>query len=147
MSNSSTCSTARRCSKVHDATSGMIAATTGGVALEHSYCVGSMAASRASRTGLSGSPSWAQTRSSSGRPVRGTAPWRSVRRSARPITSRTELHDVTTGPSLEAKRLLTYLSAGLTDESIARRIGRLQEALGAQSRFQLGVQASRQGWL
>ena len=48
--------------------------------------------------------------------------------------------------------------AGLTDESIARefgvsertiarRIGRLQEALGAQTRFQLGVQASRQGWL
>lgn len=54
---------------------------------------------------------------------------------------------MTAGPSLEAKRLLTYLSAGLTDESIARRIGRLQEALGAQARFQLGVQASRQGWL
>lgn len=79
-------------------------------------------------------------------------------RIAVPITGGTELNDVTAGPSLEAKRLLTYLSAGLTDESIARefgvsertiarRIGRLQEALGAQTRFQLGVQASRQGWL
>lgn len=79
-------------------------------------------------------------------------------RIAVPITSGTELNDVTAGPSLDAKRLLTYLSAGLTDESIARefgvsertiarRIGRLQEALGAQTRFQLGVQASRQGWL
>jgi DNA-binding CsgD family transcriptional regulator len=79
-------------------------------------------------------------------------------RIAVPITGGTELNDVTAGPSLDAKRLLTYLSAGLTDESIARefgvsertiarRIGRLQEALGAQTRFQLGVQASRQGWL
>ena len=79
-------------------------------------------------------------------------------RIAVPITGGTELNDVNAGPSLDAKRLLTYLSAGLTDESIARefgvsertiarRIGRLQEALGAQTRFQLGVQASRQGWL
>ncbi|GAA1689172.1 hypothetical protein GCM10009745_37650 [Kribbella yunnanensis] len=79
-------------------------------------------------------------------------------RIAVPITNTTELNDVDAGPSLETKRLLTYLSAGLTDESIARevgvsertiarRIGRLQEALGAQTRFQLGVQASRQGWL
>lgn len=79
-------------------------------------------------------------------------------RMAVPITGGTELNDVTAGPSLETKRLLTYLSAGLTDESIARefgvsertvarRIGKLQEALGAQTKFQLGVQASRQGWL
>jgi len=58
----------------------------------------------------------------------------------------------------ESRRLLSYLSAGLTDESIARefgisertvarRISRLQETLGAQTRFQLGVQAARQGWL
>jgi AraC-like DNA-binding protein len=72
-----------------------------------------------------------------------------------PITSGTE----TSGArALETKRLLTYLSAGLTDESIARefgvsertiarRISRLQETLGAQTRFQLGVQASRQHWL
>ncbi|WP_345039765.1 helix-turn-helix transcriptional regulator [Streptomyces sannanensis] len=61
-------------------------------------------------------------------------------------------------PTNEARQLLGYLSAGLTDESIARelgvsertvtrRIARLQEVLGAQTRFQLGVQASRQGWL
>lgn len=58
----------------------------------------------------------------------------------------------------DARQLLTYLSGGLTDESIARelgvsertvarRIARLQEVLGAQTRFQLGVQASRRGWL
>ncbi|TCM44468.1 LuxR C-terminal-related transcriptional regulator [Kribbella sp. VKM Ac-2568] len=79
-------------------------------------------------------------------------------RMAVPITSGTEPSDVTGAPSLETKRLLTYLSAGLTDESIARefgvsertiarRISRLQETLGAQTRFQLGVQASRQQWL
>ncbi|HWO64687.1 MAG TPA: LuxR C-terminal-related transcriptional regulator [Umezawaea sp.] len=75
-------------------------------------------------------------------------------RMAVPITS-TEAADAT---SSDTKRLLTYLSAGLTDESIARefgvsertiarRISRLQETLGAQTRFQLGVQASRQGLL
>jgi hypothetical protein len=79
-------------------------------------------------------------------------------RMAVPITSGTEVSDVAGAPSLETKRLLTYLSAGLTDESIARefgvsertiarRISRLQETLGAQTRFQLGVQASRQRWL
>ncbi|MFF2409994.1 LuxR C-terminal-related transcriptional regulator [Streptomyces sp. NPDC058092] len=58
----------------------------------------------------------------------------------------------------EGRQLLSYLSAGLTDESIARefgvsertvarRIARLQEKLGAKTRFQLGVQASRRGWL
>ncbi len=79
-------------------------------------------------------------------------------RMAVPITSGTETSDAAGAPSLETKRLLTYLSAGLTDESIARefgvsertiarRISRLQETLGAQTRFQLGVQASRQQWL
>ncbi|MER8089865.1 LuxR C-terminal-related transcriptional regulator [Streptomyces sp. NPDC087532] len=58
----------------------------------------------------------------------------------------------------EGRQLLSYLSTGLTDESIARelrvsertvarRIARLQEMLGAKTRFQLGVQASRRGWL
>ncbi|MFE1446303.1 LuxR C-terminal-related transcriptional regulator [Streptomyces olivaceoviridis] len=61
-------------------------------------------------------------------------------------------------PSPETQRLLSLLTAGLTDESIARelgvsyrtvsrRIGRLQELLGARTRFQLGVQAARRGWL
>jgi len=60
--------------------------------------------------------------------------------------------------SAEGRQLLSFLSAGLTDESIARelgvsertvarRIARLQEILGAKTRFQLGVQASRRGWL
>jgi hypothetical protein len=75
-----------------------------------------------------------------------------------PITGGTENTEAIGAPALETKRLLTYLSAGLTDESIARefgvsertvarRISRLQEILGAQTRFQLGVQASRQNWL
>lgn len=61
-------------------------------------------------------------------------------------------------PTLATRRLLALLSAGLTDESIARdlgvsertvhrRVSRLQQLLGAQTRFQLGVQASRRGWL
>lgn len=60
--------------------------------------------------------------------------------------------------SLETQRLLTNLAAGLTDKAIAndlevsertvrRRISQLQELLGSQTRFQLGVQVSRHGWL
>ncbi|WP_109509861.1 helix-turn-helix domain-containing protein [Nocardioides speluncae] len=58
----------------------------------------------------------------------------------------------------DSRQLLVMLSVGLTDESIARELGvsertvarrvaRLQEMLGAQSRFQLGAQATRHGWL
>ncbi|MFJ6016341.1 LuxR C-terminal-related transcriptional regulator [Streptomyces sp. NPDC092952] len=65
---------------------------------------------------------------------------------------------VTSEAGPEERQLLSCLSAGLTDESIARefkvsertvarRIARLQEMLGAKTRFQLGVQASRRGWL
>lgn len=65
-------------------------------------------------------------------------------------------------PGLDApaddRRLLTLLSAGLTDHAIARdlgvsertvrrRITRLQAVLGGRTRFQLGVQAARRGWL
>ncbi len=64
----------------------------------------------------------------------------------------------TQSPDEHSRRLLVYLSAGLTDESIARelgvsertigrRIARLQELLGASSRFQLGSQATRRGWI
>jgi DNA-binding CsgD family transcriptional regulator len=54
--------------------------------------------------------------------------------------------------------LLGLLAAGLTDDAIARELGvsertvgrrvaRLEEVLGAASRFQLGLQAARHGWL
>ncbi|MET8770411.1 LuxR C-terminal-related transcriptional regulator [Streptomyces sp. NPDC004658] len=76
-------------------------------------------------------------------------------RMAVPITAASPADD---GTSRESKQLLTYLAAGLTDEAIARefgvsertvarRISRLQELLGAQTRFQLGLQAARQGWI
>ncbi|MBB2986982.1 helix-turn-helix transcriptional regulator [Terracoccus luteus] len=62
------------------------------------------------------------------------------------------------GPGDESRELLACLAAGLTDESIAarlgvsprtigRRVAELQQQLGARSRFQLGVQALRRGWL
>ncbi|GAA1309941.1 helix-turn-helix transcriptional regulator [Saccharothrix xinjiangensis] len=62
------------------------------------------------------------------------------------------------GPDPQAQRLLVLLTAGMTDEAIARdlgvsertvhrRVSRLQELLGARTRFQLGVQATRRGWL
>lgn len=60
--------------------------------------------------------------------------------------------------SPDARRLVTAMAAGLTDESIARelgvsertvarRIASLQRMLAVQSRFQLGVMAIRQGLL
>ncbi|MFC9392761.1 helix-turn-helix domain-containing protein [Streptomyces sp. NPDC057027] len=66
--------------------------------------------------------------------------------------------DPSVNPPEDVRRLLMYLSSGLTDESIARelgvsertvarRIARLQEIVGAQTRFQLGIQAARRGWL
>lgn len=58
----------------------------------------------------------------------------------------------------EANKLLSLLASGLTDESIAkkvgistrslrRRIARLQQELGARNRFQAGAQAVRRGRL
>jgi sugar-specific transcriptional regulator TrmB len=55
-------------------------------------------------------------------------------------------------------KLLELLAAGLKDEAIARhtslglrtvrrRIHRISEALGASSRFQAGVEATKRGWL
>lgn len=57
-----------------------------------------------------------------------------------------------------SRRLLAYLGAGLTDASIARELGvsertvgrrvaRLQDTVGARTRFQLAAQASRRGWI
>jgi DNA-binding Lrp family transcriptional regulator len=62
------------------------------------------------------------------------------------------------GPTKDTRRLLSLLGAGLTDGAIARELGvsertvtrrimALQESLAARSRFQLGVQAARRGWL
>ncbi len=56
------------------------------------------------------------------------------------------------------RRLLAMLASGCTDETAAREIGvsvrhlrrrisRLMSALGAKSRFEAGVEASRRGWL
>ncbi|MEV0964708.1 helix-turn-helix domain-containing protein [Streptomyces sp. NPDC049910] len=58
----------------------------------------------------------------------------------------------------EQKELLVLLAAGLKDEAIARRLGvhvhtarrrisRLLEALGAETRFQAGARATLRGWL
>lgn len=62
------------------------------------------------------------------------------------------------GPSREELRLLGLLTAGLTDEVIARhldvsirtaqrRLQTLQERLGARTRFQTAMHAIRRGWL
>ncbi|TLQ43810.1 helix-turn-helix domain-containing protein [Streptomyces marianii] len=58
----------------------------------------------------------------------------------------------------EQRELLALLAAGLKDEAIARRLGvhvhtarrrisRLLESLGAETRFQAGARASLRGWL
>lgn len=77
-------------------------------------------------------------------------------RTATPLTA--------TSGSLDAepcegwRDLLSLLAAGLTDDAIARELGvsertvgrrvaRLEQLLGAASRFQLGLQAARHGWL
>ncbi|MFI6785407.1 LuxR C-terminal-related transcriptional regulator [Micromonospora sp. NPDC050276] len=75
-----------------------------------------------------------------------------------PIHATTDAAQPDAEPTAATQRLLALLTAGLTDEAIARdlgvsnrtvhrRVSRLQELLGARSRFQLGVQASRRGWL
>lgn len=60
--------------------------------------------------------------------------------------------------SKDLQQLVRLLSLGLTDRSIARELGvsertvgrrvtRLQELLGADTRFQLGLQIARHGWV
>jgi DNA-binding NarL/FixJ family response regulator len=62
------------------------------------------------------------------------------------------------GPDDLRRFLLEALGSGAQDEQIARRLGlslrtvrrrvaELMEELGAQSRFQAGVEAARRGWL
>jgi DNA-binding CsgD family transcriptional regulator len=61
-------------------------------------------------------------------------------------------------PAAEDEELLTLLAAGLQDEAIARQLGvghrtvqrrvaRLMRTLGAQTRFQAGLQARDRGWI
>jgi DNA-binding NarL/FixJ family response regulator len=62
------------------------------------------------------------------------------------------------GLSADDRKLLRLLAAGMKDQAIAshlgmsyrtasRRISGLMAALGAESRFQAGLYAARQGWL
>ncbi|GAA3558923.1 helix-turn-helix domain-containing protein [Kribbella ginsengisoli] len=75
-----------------------------------------------------------------------------------PLSAESQVVDALDGPGSDEQQLLSYLAAGLTDEAIARdlgvsartvgrRIARLEEVLGAHSRFQLATQASRRGWI
>lgn len=75
-----------------------------------------------------------------------------------PLSTESQVVDALGGPGSDEQQLLSYLAAGLTDEAIARdlgvsartvgrRIARLEEVLGAHSRFQLAIQASRRGWI
>ncbi|HEX5495240.1 MAG TPA: LuxR C-terminal-related transcriptional regulator, partial [Mycobacteriales bacterium] len=61
-------------------------------------------------------------------------------------------------PSADDRRLLTLLTAGLADEAISRQLGisyrtlqrrihGLMDRLHVQTRFQLGVQATRHSWI
>jgi DNA-binding NarL/FixJ family response regulator len=61
-------------------------------------------------------------------------------------------------PTAETRQLLRLMGTGALDETIAREMGvsvrtvhrritRLQELLGARSRFQLGVIAHERGWV
>jgi DNA-binding CsgD family transcriptional regulator/transposase-like protein len=67
-------------------------------------------------------------------------------------------HDHSGEVATHDERLLNLLATGMTDQAIARhlglsyrtarrRIAALMAALGADSRFQAGVQANRNGWL
>jgi DNA-binding NarL/FixJ family response regulator len=61
-------------------------------------------------------------------------------------------------PTREQQAILALIGAGLTDEVIAARLGisvrslrrrsqRLMYEVGADNRFQLGVEAARRGWV
>ncbi|WP_418960423.1 helix-turn-helix transcriptional regulator [Streptomyces tritici] len=62
------------------------------------------------------------------------------------------------GPSARDRQLLTLLASGMKDRTIARALGvtertvgrrltELMAVLGAETRFQAGVQAARKGWI
>lgn len=67
-------------------------------------------------------------------------------------------HEPTPAISLQDKKILELLASGCTDETSAREVGvsvrhlrrtisRLMAELGANSRFEAGVEAARRGWL
>lgn len=75
-------------------------------------------------------------------------PWQSDRAEAKPV------HEI----SPQDRRTLQLLASGCTDETSAREVGvsvrhlrrtisRLMAELGANSRFEAGVEAARRGWL
>lgn len=85
--------------------------------------------------------------------------WRAIFQSfwqlAMPLDQHTMLAD---GPDDDFRQLVRLLSLGLTDRAIAReldvsertigrRVTRLQEHLGADTRFQLGLQLAIRGWV
>ena len=79
-----------------------------------------------------------------------------VWRQAKPLGRERERDD--TGLTDQERELLRMLSAGHTDEVVARKLGvsvrtsrritaELMERLSARSRFQAGVHAARKGWI
>lgn len=82
-------------------------------------------------------------------------------RYAAPVATGTRSHGPATGDEPLApgdRRVLDLLQTGLTDQGIARRLGisertvgrrirRLMDAAGAETRFQLGWRAEQRGWL
>lgn len=69
-----------------------------------------------------------------------------------------DAEDVELEPTAATRRLLRLMRTGAIDETIARELGislrtvhrritRLQNLLGARSRFQLGVIACERGWV
>ncbi|WP_435127122.1 LuxR C-terminal-related transcriptional regulator [Actinacidiphila sp. bgisy144] len=78
--------------------------------------------------------------------------------SGTPLDRSAALPPGTDGLNPSERRLLKLLAVGLKDEAIARqlgislrtlrrRIGDLQDRLGAAGRFQAGVQAAKRGWI
>jgi DNA-binding NarL/FixJ family response regulator len=70
----------------------------------------------------------------------------------------TRTHDDGSGPPAEDRTILQLLNAGMKDDVIGRQLGvsertvrrrvaELAALLGASSRFQIGAQAARRGWV
>ena len=70
----------------------------------------------------------------------------------------TEPRHKSPAPPAQDAHLLALMAAGLKDEVVARQLGlslrtvrrriaRLMDELGADTRFQAGIEAARRGWL